>query len=268
MQPMVNIALRAARQAGEMIVKAADNLESVEVSEKSKNDFVTEIDKRSEQIIIDSILKAYPDHHFLSEERGFDGNNSSDIQWIIDPLDGTTNFVRGIPYVSVSIACMIKGKLEHAVVLEPFSHDEFTASRGFGAKLNGRRIRVSGKTDKNGALYATGVPFNDPSFKHMKEYLKCLHEFAENSCGVRRMGVASLDLAYVASGKFDVFFEMYLKPWDIAAGALLVREAGGFVSDFSGGENFMSSGHILATTPKLFKPSLKTISKHLSQLKN
>ena len=163
---------------------------------------------------------------------------------------------------------MIKGKLEHAVVLEPFSHDEFTASRGFGAKLNGRRIRVSGKTDKNGALYATGVPFNDPSFKHMKEYLKCLHEFAENSCGVRRMGVASLDLAYVASGKFDVFFEMYLKPWDIAAGTLLVREAGGFVSDFSGGENFMSSGHILATTPKLFKPSLKTISKHLSQLKN
>ena len=267
MQPMVTIALRAARQAGEMIVKAADNLDSVQVSEKSKNDFVTEIDKRSEEMIIDTISKAYPDHHFLSEEIGFRGSDSSDIQWIIDPLDGTTNFVHGIPYVSVSIACIIKGKLEHAVVVEPFSHDEFTASRGSGTRLNGRRIRVSGKTEKEGALYATGIPFNDPSFKNMSEYLNCLYEFAENSRGVRRMGVASLDLAYVAAGRFDVFFEMYLKPWDIAAGALLVREAGGFVSDFEGGENFLSTGHVLASTPKLFKPSLQTISKHLSNLK-
>ena len=187
--------------------------------------------------------------------------------WIIYPIDGTTNFVHGIPYVSVSIACIIKGKLEHAVVVEPFSHDEFTASRGSGTRLNGRRIRVSGKTEKEGALYATGIPFNDPSFKNMSEYLNCLYEFAENSRGVRRMGVASLDLAYVAAGRFDVFFEMYLKPWDIAAGALLVREAGGFVSDFEGGENFLSTGHVLASTPKLFKPSLQTISKHLSNLK-
>ena len=169
--------------------------------------------------------------------------------------------------MSVSIAGIIKGKLEHAVVVEPFSHDEFTASRGSGTRLNGRRIRVSGKTEKEGALYATGIPFNDPSFKNMSEYLNCLYEFAENSRGVRRMGVASLDLAYVAAGRFDVFFEMYLKPWDIAAGALLVREAGGFVSDFEGGENFLSTGHVLASTPKLFKPSLQTISKHLSNLK-
>ena len=181
MQPMVTIALRAARQAGEMIVKAADNLDSVQVSEKSKNDFVTEIDKRSEEMIIETISKAYPDHYFLSEESGFRGSDSSDVQWIIDPLDGTTNFVHGIPYVSVSIACIIKGKLEHAVVVEPFSHDEFTASRGSGTRLNGRRIRVSGKTEKEGALYATGIPFNDPSFKNMSEYLNCLYEFAENS---------------------------------------------------------------------------------------
>jgi myo-inositol-1(or 4)-monophosphatase len=264
---MVNIALRAARMAGEMIVKSADNLDLVKVDEKGRHDFVTEVDRRSEETIIYNIKKAYPDHRFLGEESGVSGNSDSDIEWVIDPLDGTTNFVRGIPHVAISIGCRIKGKLEHGVVLEPFKHEEFTASRGYGAQLNGRRIRVSGRVEKAGALYATGIPFSEPTFREMDKYLACMHEFADNSAGIRRMGVASLDLAYLAAGRMDVFWEMNLKPWDIAAGVLIVREAGGMVSDFQGGETFMESGNILACTPKLFKPSLKVISKHLGHLK-
>lgn len=267
MQPMVNIALRAARQAGEMIVKAADNLDSVKVDEKGRHDFVTEVDRRSEELIIEQIKKAYPDHRFLGEEGGQSGNDNSDFEWIIDPLDGTTNFVRGIPHVAVSIACKLKGRLEHAVVVEPFKHEEFTASRGDGAKLNGRRIRVSGRLEEAGALYATGIPFSKPSFGEMSNYLACMYDFADNSSGIRRLGVASLDLAYLAAGRTDVFWEMHLKPWDIAAGALIVREAGGLVSDFQGGESFLSSGHIIATTPKLFKPTLRIVSKYLGHLK-
>ncbi|MDA7852962.1 inositol monophosphatase [Porticoccaceae bacterium] len=267
MQPMVNIALRAARRAGEMIVKSADNLDSVKVDEKGRHDFVTEVDKRSEETIIYHIKKAYPDHRFLCEESGVSGNPDSDVEWIIDPLDGTTNFVRGIPHVAVSIGCRIKGKLEHAVVLEPFKHEEFTASRGDGAKLNGRRIRVSGRASEAGALYATGIPFSPPSFDYMDAYLQSMHEFAKNSSGIRRMGAAALDLAYVAAGRMDAYWEMYLKPWDMAAGALLVREAGGMVSDFQGGETFLDSGHIVACTPKLFKPTLKVVSKHLGKIR-
>ena len=266
MQPMVTIALRAAREAGEMIVKSADNLDLIKVDEKSRHDFVTEVDKRSEETIIYHLKKAYPEHAFLGEETGRSGNPDSDIVWIIDPLDGTTNFVRGIPHVAISIACQIKGKLEHAVILEPFKREEFTASRGKGAHLNGRRIRVSGRKEKAGALYGTGIPFSDPSFAYMTEYLSCMQEFADNSAGIRRMGVASLDLAYLAAGKIDVFWEMYLKPWDIAAGVLVVREAGGMVSDFNGGESFLESGHIIASPPRLFKSSLQVVSKHLGSI--
>lgn len=264
---MVNIALRAARQAGDMIVKAADNLELVKVDEKGRHDFVTEVDRRSEEMIIEQIKKAYPDHRFLGEEGGTSGDRSSDVEWIIDPLDGTTNFVRGIPHVAISIACKIKGRLEHAVVVEPFKREEFTASRGDGARLNGRRIRVSGRTQEAGALYATGIPFSNPSFAEMENYLACMHEFADNSSGIRRLGVASLDLAYLAAGRFDVFWELHLKPWDIAAGVLIVREAGGMVSDFQGGESFLATGHIIACTPKLFKPTLKIIAKHLGHVR-
>ena len=267
MQPMCNIALRAARASGEMIVKAADNLDLVKVDEKGRHDFVTEVDRRSEESIIYHLSKAYPDHSFRGEESGLSGNLDSDVEWIIDPLDGTTNFVRGIPHVAVSIACQVKGRLEHAVVLEPFKREEFTASRGRGAMLNGRRIRVSGRLAEDGALYATGIPFSPPSFDDIGGYLRSMHEFANNSAGIRRLGVASLDLAYVAAGRVDVFWEMHLKPWDIAAGALLVREAGGMVSDFQGGEAFLDNGHILASTPKLFKSSLQVVGKHLGHLR-
>lgn len=266
MHPMVNIALRAARAAGEMIVKSADDLERIQVDEKGRHDYVTEVDRRSEESIIYHISKAYPNHRFVGEESGVTGNLDSETEWVIDPLDGTTNFVRGIPHVAISIACRIKGRLEHAVVLEPFKREEFTASRGAGANLNGRRIRVSGRGPGQGALSATGIPFSEPSFAEMDNYLACLKEFADNSAGVRRLGVASLDLAYVAAGRFDIFWEMHLKPWDIAAGALLVREAGGMVSDFKGGEQFLETGHIIAATPKLFKPSLQVVAKHLGKL--
>ena len=267
MQPMCNIALRAAREAGEMIIKAMDNIDRIRVDEKSRHDFVTEVDRNSEESIIKQIRKAYPDHSFRGEETGISGKDNSSIEWIIDPLDGTTNFIRGIPHLAISIACKVDGRLEHSVVLEPFKREEFTASRGDGAMLNGRRLRVSGRRSDDGALYATGIPFNAPAFDDMNNYLKTMREFANNSSGVRRLGVASLDLAYVAAGRMDVFWEMHLKPWDIAAGTLLVREAGGMVSDFQGGENFLESGHILACTPKLFKSSLQVISKHLGHLK-
>ena len=237
-----------------------------DINEKSLNQLVSYVDIESEKMLVEGLLQITPNAAFITEE-GTTDQKRTDQYWIIDPLDGTTNFVRGIPHVAISIACRIKGKLEHGVILEPFKREEFTASRGNGASLNGRRIRVSGRTDEAGALYATGIPFSAPSFNEMNNYLACMHEFANNSAGIRRLGVASLDLAYVAAGRMDVFWEMSLKPWDIAAGVLIVREAGGMVSDFNGGEKFMDSGHILACTPKLFKPSLKVVSKHLGHLK-
>lgn len=267
MEPMVNIALRAARRAGDMIARAVERTDSLKVDEKGRNDFVTDIDHAAEKEIIGQLQKAYPDHRILGEESGQMGNPNSDYEWIIDPLDGTTNFIHGIPHFAVSIGCAFRGRLEHAVIYDPIKQEEFTASRGRGAMLNGRRIRVTGRTNMQGALIATGIPFNQPSIAHMEPYLECLHAFAAQSSGIRRLGVASLDLAYVAAGRFDAFWEMYLKPWDIAAGVLLVKEAGGMVSDFRGGENYMDSGHIVGATPRLFKPSLQTVQKHLGHVR-
>jgi len=264
---MVNIALRAARSAGDKIVRAAERMDLVKVDEKGRNDFVTDVDRASEQEIISHLHKAYPDHRILGEESGYVGNQDSDYLWIIDPLDGTTNFLRGIPHYAVSIGCLYKGRPEHAVVYDPVKQEEFTASRGRGAQLNGRRIRVTGRTNMNGALFATGVPFSLPSSAHMEPYLESFKTLAEQSSGIRRLGVASLDLAYLAAGRFDAFWEMYLKPWDIAAGVLLVKEAGGMISDFQGDNNFMENGHIVAATPRLFKPTLQVVQKHLGHLK-
>lgn len=267
MEPTVNIALRAARKAGELIVRATEQLDKVKVDQKGHNDFVTEIDQAAEREILFHLRKAYPDHRFISEESGETGNPDSNTVWIIDPLDGTTNFIRGIPHCAVSIACTINGRLEHAVVYDPFKNEEFTASRGRGAQLNGRRIRVTGRTEMTGALIATGIPFSDPSFSEMSNYLACMHDMAKNSSGIRRIGVASLDLAYLAAGRFDCFWEMHLKPWDIAAGVLLIKEAGGLVCDFQGGENYMESGHVVAASPRLLKPTLKVVGKHLGHVK-
>lgn len=262
---MLNIALRAARKAGELIERALERVDFVAFEEKGRNDFVTDIDNAAEKEIIYHLRKAFPDHSILGEETGHH-KKESDYEWIIDPLDGTTNFIHGIPHFAVSIACTYKGQLEHAVVLNPMMREEFTASRGKGAMLNERRIRVSSRKGLNGALIGTGIPFNGYALENMTPYLAALQEIAGQTAGIRRAGSAALDLAYVAAGRFDGFWEMNLQPWDIAAGILLVKEAGGLISDFKGGNSSMDSGNIVCATPKTFKPLLQIVGKHMGQI--
>ena len=259
MEPMINIALRAARKAGENIVRASDDLERFEVRAKGVNNFVSDVDVAAEKEIIYHLHKAYPDHAILGEETGLSGSEDADYRWVIDPLDGTTNFVRGIPHYAVSIACLYKGKLEHAVIVDPVRREEFTASRGRGAQLNGRRIRVSKLPGLDGALLGTGIPFKDHCDDKLGPYSKAVEVLAGQCAGIRRAGAASLDLAYVAAGRLDGFWEIGLAPWDIAAGALLVREAGGLVADIDASENFMQSGNIVCGNPKCFKAVLQVV---------
>ena len=259
MEPMINIALRAARKAGENIVRASDDLERFEVRAKGVNNFVSDVDVAAEKEIIYHLHKAYPDHAILGEETGLSGSEDADYRWVIDPLDGTTNFVRGIPHYAVSIACLYKGKLEHAVIVDPVRREEFTASRGRGAQLNGRRIRVSKLPGLDGALLGTGIPFKDHCDDKLGPYSKTVEVLAGQCAGIRRAGAASLDLAYVAAGRLDGFWEIGLAPWDIAAGALLVREAGGLVADIDASENFMQSGNIVCGNPKCFKAVLQVV---------
>jgi myo-inositol-1(or 4)-monophosphatase len=266
MEPMLTIALRAARKAGEMIERALERVDVVNFEEKGRNDFVTEVDKASEKEIIYHLRKAYPDHRITGEETGTSGDADSDYEWIIDPLDGTTNFIHGIPHFAISIACLHKGQVQHAVVLDPIKREEFTASRGRGAALNGRRIRVSSRRGLDGALIGTGIPFSGFALDNMTPYLAALQEIAGQTAGIRRPGAASLDLAYVAAGRFDGFWEMNLKEWDIAAGVLLVKEAGGLISDFRGGNSFMDTGHVVCASPKVFKPLLQIVGKHMSKI--
>ncbi len=268
MEPMINIALRAARKAGDLIARASERLDIIHIEEKNVNDFVTDIDKAAEKEIIYQLQKAFPEHNILGEESGetTGKNNQSDYQWIIDPLDGTTNFIRGIPHYCVSIGCKYQGKLEHAIVLDPIRQEEFTASRGRGAFLNGRRIRVSKALSLDGALLGTGLPFRAEQQEAVKEYMEILQELSMKTAGIRRAGAAALDLAYVAAGRFDGFWEYGLKEWDIAAGALLIQEAGGLVGDFSGGHNFMKTGNIIAGSPKCFKALLQIIQPKLKHL--
>ncbi|WP_439101127.1 inositol monophosphatase family protein [Congregibacter sp.] len=257
MEPMTNIALRAARKAGELIVRASDDLERVGVRKKSANDFVSDIDELAEQEIVRQLQRAYPDHAFLGEESGRSGPEDADYLWIIDPLDGTTNFIRGIPHYAVSIGCVYQGKLEHAVIVDPVRREEFTASRGRGAQLNGHRIRVSKLASLDGALLGTGIPFKGHHGDRLPAYAESLAVLAGQCAGIRRGGAASLDLAYVAAGRLDAFWEKGLSAWDMAAGALLVREAGGLVSDFDGSENFLDNGDIVCGNPKCFKAVLQ-----------
>ncbi|WP_041523410.1 inositol monophosphatase family protein [Gilvimarinus agarilyticus] len=267
MEPMLNIALRAARKAGELIERAAERVDLVSIEEKGRNDFVTEVDKAAEKEIIYHLKKAYPDHSIIGEEGGSQPGANTDVEWIIDPLDGTTNFIHGIPQYSVSIACRIKGQLEHAVVYDPIKREEFTASRGRGAALNGRRIRVSSRRGLPGALIGTGIPFSGYALENISPYLAALQEIAGQTSGIRRPGSAALDLAYVAAGRFDAFWEMNLNSWDMAAGILLVKEAGGLVSDFHGGHNYMDSGNIVCGGPKVFKPILQIVKKHMEHIR-
>ena len=259
MEPMINIALRAARKAGESIVRASDELHRFEVKAKGINNFVTEVDINAEREIIYHLQKAFPDHAILGEESGLIGNAEAEYRWIIDPLDGTTNFIRGIPHYAVSIACMYRGKIEHAVVLDPVRHEEFTASRGRGAQLNGHRIRVSELASLDGALLGTGIPFKNHCDEKLQPYSKSIEVLASQCAGIRRAGAAALDLAYVAAGRLDAFWEIGLAPWDIAAGVLLVREAGGLVADIDGSDNYLESGNIVCGNPRCFKAVLQVV---------
>ena len=265
MQPMLNIALRAARSAGELIFRSIERLDVISINEKDAKDYVTEVDRAAELSIVQALRKAYPNHGILGEEGGLlEGKGEgADYLWIIDPLDGTTNFIRGVPHYAVSIACKYKGRLEHAVVLDPVRQEEFTASRGRGAALNGRRLRVSPRKSLEGALLGTGFPFRDTQLDNLDNYLGMFRSLVGQTAGIRRAGSASLDLAYVAAGRFDAFWEFGLSEWDMAAGALLVQEAGGLVSDFTGGHDFLEKGHVVAGNTKCFKAVLTAIQPHL-----
>lgn len=264
---MITIALRAGRKAAELIERAFERVDLVTIETKSRNDYVTEVDKAAEKEIIYHLRKAYPDHCFRGEEGGTITGKNTDYEWIIDPLDGTTNFIHGIPHFSISIACKYRGQLEHAVIIDPIKREEFTASRGRGATLNGRRIRVSTRRSLDGALIGTGIPFNGYSLEHIDNYLSCVKEIAGQTAGIRRAGSAALDLAYVAAGRFDAFWEMNLNEWDIAAGVLLVKEAGGLISDFNGDVTYLESGNVVCGAPKVFKPVLQIVQKNLGHLK-
>lgn len=264
MEPMINIALRAARKAGENIVRASDDLDRIDVRAKGINDFVTDVDLAAEKEVIYHLHKAYPDHAILGEETGLTGSEDAEYRWLVDPLDGTTNFVRGIPHYAVSIACLRRGKLEHAVIVDPVRREEFTASRGRGAQLNGHRIRVSKLNSLEGALLGTGIPYKDHCDDKLGPYSKSIEVLAAQCAGIRRAGAASLDLAYVAAGRLDAFWEIGLSAWDIAAGALLVREAGGLVADIDASENFLESGNVVCGNPKCFKAVLQATKPLLS----
>ncbi len=260
MHPMLNTAVKAARRAGGIINRATRNLDIVAVREKAANDYVSDVDREAEQAIIDILRSAYPDHSVLAEESGASGQ--SDYQWVIDPLDGTTNFLHGFPQYAVSIALLHKGVATQAVIYDPSRNDLFTATRGRGAFLNETRLRVSKRTRLKSALIGTGFPFRQ--FEHVDAYLKMLRDVIQNTAGLRRPGAATLDLAYVASGRLDGFWELGLSPWDMAAGALLITEAGGLVGDLQGNDGWLDSGNIVAGTPKVFVELLQLIEPHLT----
>lgn len=247
MHAMLNIAVRAARAAGNIILRNLDRASNLLVDSKQRNDFVTEVDRNAEAEIIQTIRRSYRDHAFLAEESGPSGE--SDYVWIVDPLDGTTNFLHGFPAFSVSIALEVKGQLDCAVVFDPLRNELFSAAKGDGATLNDRRIRVSNRRGLEGALLGTGFPFRENA--DIDLYLRMFKPLLEETAGVRRAGSAALDLAYVAAGRLDGFWELGLKPWDMAAGVLLIREAGGIVTDFRSGDRYLETGNLIAGNPKV-----------------
>lgn len=257
MQPMLNIGIRAARAAGDLIVRHMDRLEGLPISSKGRNDFVSEVDRQAESVIIDTIHRAYPAHGVLAEESGRHGRGD-DFQWIVDPLDGTTNYLHGFPQFAVSIALKVKDRIEQGVIYDPLRQELFTASRGGGAMLNNRRIRVSRQTSLEGALLGTGFPFRDHD--RLEQYFGIFRAFFPASAGIRRAGAASLDLAYVACGRLDGFWELGLKPWDIAAGQIMIREAGGLISDLDGNSDCLQTGNVLAGNPSVHKAMLEQLA--------
>jgi myo-inositol-1(or 4)-monophosphatase len=260
MNPALNIAIMAARKAGTVILRHMDRLGTLTVSNKSRNDYVSDVDRQAEDEIIRVIHKAYPEHGILAEESG--QRNGNDYQWIIDPLDGTTNYLHGFPQFAVSIALSNRGRIEQGCIYDPLREELFTASRGSGAFLNDRRIRVSGAKTLEGTLLGTGFPFKQQ--QHLTAYLEMFKALHRDSAGIRRAGSAALDLAYVAAGRLDGFWEIGLNPWDMAAGALLILEAGGMAGDFRGSEGYNDSGNIVAGNPKVYQAMLQAIAPFLT----
>jgi len=259
MHPALNIAIKAARRAGQIITRASSDLDLIKVATKRPNDFVTEVDQAAEAAIIAVLKDAYPNHGILAEESG-ESTKDAEFQWIIDPLDGTTNFIHGFPQYAISIALAHQGQVTQAVVYDPNRNELFTASKGRGAFLNDRRIRVSKRTRLQESLVGTGFPYR--AFDNVDAYLAIFRELTQKTAGLRRPGAASLDLAYVAAGRLDAFFEFGLAPWDTAAGSLLILEAGGLVGDLAGETNYLATGNVVAGTPKVFAQLLQLIAAH------
>jgi len=263
MHGMINIAVRAARQAGSIIIRHLNQLEMLEVVEKGRNEFVSQVDRLAEDAIIEVIRDYHPDHSILAEESGETGNH--EYQWIIDPLDGTTNYLHGFPVFCVSIAVAHEGQIEHGVVYDPLRQEVFTASRGQGAHLDGRRIRVSKRTRMSQSLIATGFPYR-MNKQFIDDYLAMLKTVIEDSAGVRRPGSAALDLCYVAAGRVDGFWEIGLNVWDIAAGALMIREAGGRISDYRGTDKYLENGNVVAGNPRIYAALSKLLAPYARNL--
>jgi len=258
---MLNVAVKAARAAGAIINRAALDVEAVRISQKQVNDFVTEVDLASEAIILETLLTAFPHHGILAEESGSThGDPHADHIWIIDPLDGTTNFIHGFPVYCVSIALSVRGKIEQAVIYDPSRNDLFTATKGRGAFMNERRIRVSKRTELTECLISTGFPFRKGD--NFNQYLRMLADLMPRTAGLRRPGAAALDLAYTAAGFNDGFFETGLKPWDVAAGSLLVTEAGGLVGNYTGEANFLDQAECVAANPRIYAQLVSTLGKY------
>ena len=261
LHPMINVAIKAARAAGSIINRAALDVEAVRISQKQVNDFVTEVDHAAENAIIETLLTAYPGHGIHAEESGKEhGAKDSEFVWIIDPLDGTTNFIHGLPVYCVSIGLAVKGKIEQAVIYDPSRNDLFTATKGRGAYMNDRRLRVSKRTHLKDCLISTGFPFRPGD--NFQNYLKMMGDVMQRTAGLRRPGSAALDLAYVAAGFTDGFFETGLQPWDVAAGSLLITEAGGLVGNFTGDADFLEQKECLAGNPKIYGQLVSILGKY------
>jgi myo-inositol-1(or 4)-monophosphatase len=267
LHPMLNIAVKAARAAGSIINRAALDVERLTITAKGVNDFVTEVDQAAERVIIETLLTAYPGHAILAEESGREhGAKHSEYLWIIDPLDGTTNFIHGFPVYAVSIALALRGKVEQAVVYDPARNDLFLASKGRGAFLNDRRLRVSKRTRMAEALIGTGFPFRKGD--NFKRYVEMFEQVMQHCAGVRRPGAAALDLCYVAAGWYDGFFETGLSPWDVAAGSLMITEAGGLIGNFTGEADFLYQREAVAGNPKIYGQLVQMLSPYSKAIKS
>ncbi|MEM7256021.1 MAG: inositol monophosphatase family protein [Pseudomonadota bacterium] len=259
MHPMLNIAVRSARAGGRVLTRHMDRLDSIKVETKGHKDFVSEVDRLTENEIIQTLTRSYPDHGFICEESGVSGNPDAEFKWYIDPLDGTKNYLHGYPSFCVSIAVAQNNRLEQAVIYNPISQELFTATRGAGATLDGKRLRVAKRSSIDTALLSSSFGHSAP--ESYRKYRRTLDAFTDSAAGIRKQGSAALDIAFVAAGRLDGYWQFGLKPWDVAAGALLVREAGGLIGDMRGEDSWLETGNVVAASPKIFDPMIRTFQR-------